>query len=100
MWLFADLSFRVRAQHNTDNVTMILPVFQDRIYWTDRDRAAVFMANRLTGQDIQTLAENLNDPHDIVVFHQLRQPPGVCTVAERVCARLLVSVIYTLAVIE
>ncbi|KAM7378967.1 hypothetical protein PAMP_004552 [Pampus punctatissimus] len=49
---------------------------QDRIYWTDRDRAAVVMANRLTGQDIHTLAENLNDPHDIVVFHQLRQPQG------------------------
>ncbi|MEQ2262775.1 hypothetical protein XENORESO_020779, partial [Xenotaenia resolanae] len=48
----------------------------DRIYWTDRDKAAVFMANRLTGQDIQALAENLNDPHDVVVFHQLRQPPG------------------------
>lgn len=57
---------------------MILCVFQDRIYWTDRDRAAVFMANRLTGQDIHTLAENLNDPHDIVVFHQLRQPQGMC----------------------
>ncbi|KAM7401105.1 hypothetical protein PAMA_005342 [Pampus argenteus] len=51
-------------------------VFEDRIYWTDRDRAAVVMANRLTGQDIHTLAENLNDPHDIVVFHQLRQPQG------------------------
>lgn len=57
---------------------MILCMFQDRIYWTDRDRAAVFMANRLTGQDIHTLAENLNDPHDLVVFHQLRQPQGVC----------------------
>ncbi|XP_036940807.1 low-density lipoprotein receptor-related protein 8-like isoform X4 [Acanthopagrus latus] len=53
-----------------------LAVFEDRIYWTDRDRAAVFMANRLSGQDIHTLAENLNDPHDLVVFHQLRQPPG------------------------
>uniref|UniRef100_A0A8C7ZGK0 LDL receptor related protein 8 n=1 Tax=Oryzias sinensis TaxID=183150 RepID=A0A8C7ZGK0_9TELE len=53
-----------------------LAVFEDRIYWTDRDRAAVFMANRLTGQDIQALAENLNDPHDIAVFHQLRQLQG------------------------
>lgn len=68
---------------------MILPVFQDRIYWTDRDRAAVLMANRLTGQDIQTLAENLNDPHDIVVFHQLLQPQGVCVC---VCVRRIETV--------
>lgn len=63
-------------------LTLNLPVSQDRIYWTDRDRAAVFMANRLTGQDIHVLAENLNDPHDIVVFHRLRQPQGVW---ERMC---------------
>ena len=90
--------------------SIISPVFQDRIYWTDRDRAAVFMANRLSGQDVHTLAENLNDPHDLVVFHQLRQPPGVCTVWARecvcvcvcvcVCARLIVSVHFApLAVI-
>lgn len=58
------------------NLSVTLLLLQDRIYWTDRDRAAVFMANRLSGQDIQTLAENLNDPHDLVVFHQLRQPQG------------------------
>lgn len=66
-----------------NNFSFLSPVLQDRIYWTDRDKAAVFMANRLTGQDIQALAENLNDPHDIVVFHQLRQPPGVCSVCVR-----------------
>lgn len=66
---------------------LLWSVFQDRIYWTDRDRAALFMANRLSGQDIQTLAENLNDPHDIVVFHQLRQPQGAMF---SVCQRLSV----------
>lgn len=86
----------VEAKWLTNINTMILPAFQDRIYWTDRDRAAVLMANRLTGQDIQTLAENLNDPHDIVVFHQLLQPQGVCvcvwdSMKDRDCARLLVN---------
>lgn len=66
-----------KDQNKVHTKTWNLCVFQDRIYWTDRDRAAVFMANRLSFQDVQTLAENLNDPHDIVVFHQLRQPQGV-----------------------
>lgn len=70
-------------------LSLTLLFLQDRIYWTDRDRAAVFMANRLSGQDIQTLAENLNDPHDIVVFHQLRQPPGAPppSVAAGLCSK-------------
>uniref|UniRef100_A0AAQ4QGJ0 EGF-like domain-containing protein n=1 Tax=Gasterosteus aculeatus aculeatus TaxID=481459 RepID=A0AAQ4QGJ0_GASAC len=75
-----DLNGAHRRTHVSSAETLghpyALAVFEDRIYWTDRDRSAVFMANRLTGQDIHTLAENLNDPHDIVVFHQLRQPQG------------------------
>jgi len=54
-------------------------VSQDRVYWTDREKEAVYSANRLTGQDVTSLAEHLNDPHDIVVFHELSQPGGVWT---------------------
>lgn len=52
-------------------------VVQDRVYWTDREKEAVYSANRLTGQDVTSIAERLKDPHDIVVFHELSQPQGL-----------------------
>ena len=46
------------------------------MYWTDLEDQAIYSANRLTGQDLARVAEHLDNPLDLVIFHQQRQPPG------------------------
>lgn len=53
-----------------------LSSLQDRVFWTDGESKAIYGANKFTGSDAVTLASNLNDPQDIIVYHELIQLSG------------------------
>lgn len=55
---------------------ILLPFVQDRVFWTDGEKEAIYGANKFTGSDVVTLASNLNDPQDIIVYHELIQLSG------------------------
>lgn len=58
------------------NTHIFLPSLQDRVFWTDGENEAIYGANKFTGSDVVTLASNLNDPQDIIVYHELIQLSG------------------------
>ncbi|XP_019865728.1 very low-density lipoprotein receptor isoform X2 [Aethina tumida] len=55
-----------------------ITTFEDWVYWTDWDRAAVFKANKFTGKNVTavTATEMLENPMVIHVYHPYRQPDG------------------------
>ncbi|KAK7175881.1 hypothetical protein R3I93_000216 [Phoxinus phoxinus] len=66
-----------------------LTVHEDRIYWTDWQTKSIQSADKLTGLDRRTLAENLENLMDIHMFHHHRttvQTP--CLVNNGGCSHL------------
>ncbi|XP_056378588.1 very low-density lipoprotein receptor isoform X3 [Hyla sarda] len=55
---------------------LALTIFEDKVYWIDGENEAIYGANKFTGQELETLVNNLNDAQDIIVYHELVQPPG------------------------
>lgn len=51
------------------------------------DHSAVMSANRLTGKDIKMLATDLDQPEDIILYHDLKQPNGRETSPQLVLSR-------------
>ncbi|KAG7267553.1 LOW QUALITY PROTEIN: hypothetical protein CRUP_037860 [Coryphaenoides rupestris] len=66
-----------------------LTVFEDRVFWTDGENEAIYGANKFTGSDVVTLASNLYDPQDIIVYHELIQLSGEATI--KPCAKFGVN---------
>lgn len=52
---------------------------QEKVYWIDMEHSAVYSANRLAGNDIAQLAADLDQPQDVVLYHNLKQPIGTET---------------------
>ncbi|MEQ2188368.1 hypothetical protein GOODEAATRI_014242, partial [Goodea atripinnis] len=65
----------------SDQRPAVLGRLEDRVFWTDGENKAIYGANKFSGSDVITLASNLNDPQDIIVYHELIQLSGTnwCT---------------------
>ncbi|GCC23412.1 hypothetical protein chiPu_0001807 [Chiloscyllium punctatum] len=62
-------------------------LFEDHVFWIDGETEAIYRANKFTGANVTTLAANLDEPHDIIVYHELIQPSGdtMCGATAFVC---------------
>ncbi|XP_026101134.1 low-density lipoprotein receptor [Carassius auratus] len=55
---------------------LALAVFEEKVFWTNKHSNSIWSANRVTGRDIAAVAEHLQGPGNMVLYHSLRQPSG------------------------
>ncbi|XP_029644139.1 very low-density lipoprotein receptor isoform X1 [Octopus sinensis] len=51
-----------------------ITVFEDTLYWTDRNSESICQANKFTGEHFERLGLQLREPMDLHVYHHTRQP--------------------------
>ncbi|GAB1601643.1 very low-density lipoprotein receptor-like isoform X2 [Argonauta hians] len=51
-----------------------ITVFEDTLYWTDRNSESICQVNKFTGKEFHRFGLQLRDPMDIHVYHRTRQP--------------------------
>ncbi|KAK8728725.1 hypothetical protein OTU49_009114 [Cherax quadricarinatus] len=69
-----------------------ITVFEDRLYWTDWSKLALYSANKFTGEDIQNVSAGhlLESPKVVHVYHEYRQPIGDNVCSSHKCSHLCV----------
>ncbi|XP_072161626.1 low-density lipoprotein receptor [Bemisia tabaci] len=69
-----------------------ITTFEDWLFWTDWDKAAIYKANKFTGSNITSVAAEhmLHKPMVVHVYHPYRQPDGVnhCAPVNGHCSHL------------
>jgi len=58
----------------------LLSLPQDWLYWTDEITQSMYKINHAVHADqtniVHEVMHNLSSPHDVVVYHSLKQPQG------------------------
>lgn len=69
-----------------------ITVFEDRLYWTDWSKLALYSADKFTGEDIQNVSAGhlLESPKVVHVYHEYRQPNGDNVCSSHKCSHLCV----------
>uniref|UniRef100_A0A2P2HWY1 Lipoprotein receptor 2A n=1 Tax=Hirondellea gigas TaxID=1518452 RepID=A0A2P2HWY1_9CRUS len=73
-----------------------ISVFEDRFYWTDWSRLALYSANKFNGGDVHNVSAGhmLESPKVVHVFHQYRQPKGINICESNPCSHICVRSIF------
>lgn len=65
-----------------------MTIFEDSIYWTERDTSKVMSTNKFHGGNITTIMNGVHQPMGIVMDHAVKQPAAFNPCNEHLCTQL------------